>query len=133
VCIIPANANIGRFTMSDGIARHVNESGPAALEQFTRSGRQAVDLAFELQKAYLDEMAQASDEAMERLRSEMEIGAEFVARMACAHSVHEIASAFSDCGGHQADVLRRDSERMLRHGQRIYEQVSRLFAETARR
>ncbi|MGO4714073.1 hypothetical protein [Bradyrhizobium sp. 2TAF24] len=118
--------------MSDGIAGQVSESGSAALEQFTRPGRQAVDFAFELQKACLDEMAQAGDEALERLRSEMEIGAEFIARMACARSVHEIASAFSDCGGHQADVLRRDSERMLRHGQRICERASKLLSGAAR-
>lgn len=118
--------------MSDGIAGHVRESAPAALDQIARPGRQAVDFVFELQKAYLDEMAQASDEALERLRSEIEIGAEFIARMACAHSVHEIASAFSDCGGHRADVLRRDSERMLRHGQRICERASKLLSNTVR-
>jgi hypothetical protein len=111
----------------------VDDGDSVAREQSARSGRQAVDFAFELQKAYLDEMAQASDEALERLRSEIEIGAEFIARMACAHSVHEIATAFSDCGGHRADILRRDSERMLRHGQRICERASKLFSETVRR
>ena len=120
--------------MSDGMPRIETERplATAAMHEMTRPGRHMMEFAFDLQNACLDELTVAGDEAMERLRRDMEIGAEFVARMACAHSVQEIATAFRDCGGHRAEALRRDSEQMLRHGQRFCERASKLWPDPVR-
>jgi len=98
--------------------------------QFIETGRQALDVTFGVQKVMLDEMAKASDEILERVRAEVEIASEFIARLASAHSIKEIATACNDCGHHQAEAFRHDSEMLFRHSQRLYEQTSRLLAPT---
>ncbi|MDR3464585.1 MAG: phasin family protein [Xanthobacteraceae bacterium] len=96
------------------------------------SGKHALDVAFGVQKVVLDEMAKASGEVLERVRAEIEIASEFVARMASAHSVKEIATVCNDCGQHQAEAFRQDSQMLFRHSQRLYEQTSKLFASAQR-
>lgn len=96
------------------------------------SGKQALDVAFGVQKVMLDEMAKASGEVLERVRAEIEIASEFVARMASAHSVKEIATVCNDCGQHQAEAFRQDSQMLFRHSQRLYEQASKLFSAPQR-
>jgi hypothetical protein len=102
------------------------------MEQGTRrlveSNRYALDVTIGVQKALLDEMAKASAEMLERFRSEIEVASEFVARIASAHSVREIAAACNDCSEHQAEAFRIDSQMLFRHSQRICEQASKLFA-----
>ncbi len=99
-------------------------------KQFIETGRQALDATFGIQQAMLDEMAKASDEILDRVRAEIEIASEFIARVASAHSVKEIATACNDCSQHQAEAFRQDSQLLFRHSQRFYEQASRFLAPT---
>jgi hypothetical protein len=96
--------------------------------QMVKSGRYALDVTLGVQRVLLDEMAKSSNEVMERLRAEIEIASEFVARLASAHSIREIATACADCSEHQAEAFRLDSQMLFRHSQRICEQAAKLFA-----
>lgn len=100
----------------------------AGTRQIVQSGKYALDVSIGMQKVMLEEMAKASGEILDRVREEIEIASEFVARIASAHSVREIASACSDCSQHQADALRHDGEMLLRQSQRFCEQTSKLLA-----
>lgn len=96
--------------------------------QIVKSGRYALDVTLGVQKVLFDEMAKSSNEVMERVRSEIEIASEFIARLASAHSIREIATVYTDCSEHQAEAFRQDSQMLFRHSQRICEQAAKIFA-----
>jgi hypothetical protein len=47
--------------------------------------------------------------------------------MAGAHSVKNLKTTYEECGQHQIDFVRRDSERLFKHGERTIETASNLF------
>ena len=46
-----------------------------------------------------------------------------------AFSVEDLKAAFEECGRRQIDFIRRDSERLFRHGERMIEATSKLFGK----
>jgi hypothetical protein len=52
--------------------------------------------------------------------------------MAGAHSVKDVKTMCQECGQHQLDFLRRDTERLFRHGERMIAATSNLIGEGAR-
>jgi hypothetical protein len=64
---------------------------------------------------------------MERARTETHLLAEFVSKLAGSHSVKDIRTIYAECARHQLDFLRRDCDRLFRHGDRAIEAASRLF------
>jgi hypothetical protein len=47
--------------------------------------------------------------------------------MAGSHSVKDLKTMCEECGQHQIDFVRRDSERLFKHGERMLETTSKLF------
>ena len=47
--------------------------------------------------------------------------------MAGAHSVKDVKTMCQECGQHQLDFIRRDSERLFRHGERMIAATSNLI------
>jgi citrate synthase len=78
--------------------------------------------------ASFEEMVFLGDEMLERTRTEMHLFTEFVAKMASAHSVRDVRTMCQECGQHQLDFLRRDSERLFRHGERMIAATSNLIS-----
>ena len=87
---------------------------------------------FGAQKMMLEELVFFSDEMLERTRTETHLFTEFVAKMAAAHSVRDVKTMCQECGQHQLDFFRRDSERLLRHGERMTAATSNLIGDGAR-
>ena len=56
----------------------------------------------------------------------MHLFSEFASKMAGAHSVKDILTMYEE-GQHQIDFVRRDCDRLCRHGQRMIEAASSLF------
>lgn len=112
----------------DGETNGFNQFAMLGARRFTESGRQVLDFSLRMQKAFLDEMAKASEEALEQLRAEIDIASEFVARVASAHSVREITTAYTDIGQHQADALRQESEQLLKHSQQFCDETAKVLA-----
>jgi hypothetical protein len=67
------------------------------------------------------------DEMLERTRTEMHLFSEFVTKMAGAHSVQDLKTTYQQCGKHQLDFFRRDSERLFRHGEHMIATTSDLI------
>jgi hypothetical protein len=98
-----------------------------ATEKLTKANTRAMDVMFRTQHLLLDELLFAGNEMLDRTKTETHLFTEFVAKMAEAHSVKNIQTLWEECGQHQIDFVRRDTERLFRHGQRILEKVSGLF------
>ena len=87
----------------------------------------ALDFMIGAQRMMFEELVFLGDEALERARTEMNLLAEFVAKTAGAHSVRDIRTMLQECGQHQLDFIRRDTERLFRHGERMIASASDLI------
>jgi hypothetical protein len=94
-----------------------------------QANKYALDFLLGAQRVMLEEMVFASDELLDRARTETHLFTEFVSKMAGAHSVNNIKTMYEECGQHQIDFIRRDCERLFKHGQRMIETTSSLLRE----
>jgi hypothetical protein len=108
-------------------AEILEQSAADAATQLTRANRHALDFMTGAQKILLEEMVFASNQMLERARTETHLFSEFVSKMAGSHSVRDLNTMYEECGRHQIDFLRRDNERLFKHGERILETASKLF------
>jgi hypothetical protein len=103
-----------------------------AAARLTRVSKTALEFVFGAQKILLEEIVFASNEILDRARTETHLLSEFISKMAGSHSVRDWNAMFRECGQHQIDFLRRDSERVFRHGQRMRETAANLLANRPR-
>ncbi|WP_035643710.1 hypothetical protein [Bradyrhizobium sp. ORS 375] len=102
-------------------------SGPNAIaeetaqltERVALSNKHALELMIGSQQIVLEEMLFASNELLDRTRTETHLLAEFVSKLAGVHSVKGIQTMIQECAQHQLDFIRRDCDRLFRHGQRL--------------
>ena len=100
-----------------------------AVTRMAKASKNALDFMFGAQKAVLEEMIFASNEMLERSRTEMHLLSEFVSKIAGSHSVHDLKAMGAECAQHQIEFVRRDSERLFKHGERMIETTSNLFSD----
>ena len=105
----------------------VEQSAADAAARLTNVNKHALDFMMGAQKVLLEEMVFASNEMLERSRTEMHLLSEFVSKMAGSHSVKDIKTMGEECAQHQIDFLRRDSERLVKNGERMIEVTANLF------
>ena len=105
----------------------VEQSTTEAAARLTAANKHALDFMMGAQKMLLEEMVFAGNELLERSRSEMHLLSEFVSKMAGSHSVKDVKTLLGECGQHQLDFIRRDSERLFKHGERMIEATTNLF------
>jgi hypothetical protein len=106
-------------------------AGANAEAEATKLNQGALQFMLGAQKMMLEEMVFLGDEMLERTQTEMHLFTEFVAKMAGAHSVRDITTMCHECGQHQLDFVRRDSERLFRHGERMIAATSNLISGRA--
>jgi hypothetical protein len=92
-----------------------------------KANRRVANLLFGARKLIFDELQFTSNEMLERTQTEMHLFSEFLSKMAGAHSVNDIRSMYAECSKHQIDFLRRDCDRLFKHGERMIEAGSNLF------
>ena len=117
--------------MSEPSKRSASGSFPAvanAEAEATRLNQNALEFMFGAQRMMFEEFIFFTDEMLERTRTETHLFTEFVAKMAGAHSVKDVKTMCQECGQHQLDFLRRDSERLFRHGERLISTTSNLIS-----
>ena len=105
------------------------ESAADAAARFAKANRRALDLIMGAQKVMLEEIIFASNEMLDRTKTEMHLLSEFVSKMAGSHSVNDLKTMSQECGRHQIDFMRRDSDRLFRHGERMLEIGAKLFSK----
>ena len=98
-----------------------------ATSQLTKANKQALNFMYGAHKIFLEEMVFAGNELLDRARTETHLFSEFVSKMAGSHSVKDLKTMFEECGQHQIDFIRRDSDRLFKHGERMLETASNLF------
>jgi hypothetical protein len=86
-----------------------------------------MEVMFDAQRLMLGEIAFASNEWIERTVTETHLLAEFLSKLAEAHSVNGLRAMYEECGQHQIDFLRRECDRLSRHGKHVIEVSSSLF------
>jgi hypothetical protein len=107
-------------------------SATEAAARFTKANKNALEFMFGVQKMLLEELVFAGNEIVDRTRTETHLLSEFVSKVAGSHSVRDLRTMFEECSQHQIDFLRRDSERLFRHGQRMLDNASSLLANRPR-
>ena len=105
----------------------LDQSAADAATQLTKANQHALDFMSGTQKILLEEMVFTGNEMLERVRTETHLFSEFISKMAGSHSVKDLKTMCEECGRHQLEFLRRDSDRLFRHGERMLETASRLF------
>ncbi len=115
--------------LSQPRAEIFEQSAADAAAKLTKANKNALDFMFGAQKALLEEMVFAGNEILDRARSETHLLSEFIAKMAGSHSVKDLKTMCQECGQHQIDFIRRDSERLFKHGERMIETASNLFGK----
>jgi hypothetical protein len=93
----------------------------------TKANALAVGFMFGAQKLMLEEMVFAGSELLDRAQTETHLFSELVSKMAGAHSVKDISTMYEECSKHQIEFVRRDCDRLLRHGERMIEATSNLL------
>ena len=104
-----------------------------AAAQLTEINRRALDFTFGAQRAMLEEAMLAGSEMFDRVRTELHLFSEFASKMAEAHSVDNIQTMGEECSRHQIDFLRRESERLFKHGDRMIEAARQLATKLSSR
>jgi hypothetical protein len=113
--------------LSQSDAAIIEQSAAEAATRLTKANKHALDFMMGAQKVLLEEMVFASNEMLERTRSEMHLLSEFVSKMAGSHSVKDLKTMGQECAQHQIDFVRRDSERLFKHGERMIEVTANLL------
>jgi hypothetical protein len=98
-----------------------------ATARLTTANKRALDFMLGAQKAMLEETMFVTNEMFDRTRTETHLFSEFISKLAGSHSVKDWKTMWEECGQHQIDFARRDSERLFRHSKRMLETVSKLF------
>lgn len=113
--------------LSERIASGSLPSAANAEAEATRLNQGALEFMLGAQKMMFEELVFFGDQMLERTRTEMHLFTEFVAKMAAAHSVKDVKAMCQECGQHQLDFFRRDSERLFKHGERMIAASSSLI------
>ena len=94
--------------------------------QLAKANKYALSLWTGSQNVLLDEMMFAGNELLKRAIAETRILNEFVSKLAEAHSVKDLGKMCQECTKHQLDFIQRDTERLLKHSDRMIDNTSKL-------
>jgi hypothetical protein len=120
-------AEVVMTQLSEQTAALVEQSVADTATRLTKVNKNALDFLMGAQKVMLEELVFAGNEMLERTRTETHLLSEFVSKMVGSHSVKDLKTMSRECGQHQIDFIRRDSERLFKHGERMIETTAMLF------
>ncbi len=102
---------------------------PAAVTtaRWDEANKQALHFMFGAQRVMVDEVMFAFETMSDRMRTETHLFGEFAAKLAASHSVQDWKATSRDCCQHQLEFVRRDCDRLFRHGERLIEATSNLL------
>jgi hypothetical protein len=105
----------------------VEAAATGAQARIAKANEHAAGFLFGAQKLMLEELVFAGNEFAERAQTEMHLLSELISKLAGAHSVKDIRTMVEECSKHQLDFIKRDCDRVFRHGERVIEATSNLF------
>jgi len=107
----------------------IEDSVAKVVTRLTKANKRASEFVSGAQEAIVDETIFTSNEIFDRIQTETHLFSEFVSKMAGTHSVKDLKTMYIECGQHQIDFIRRDCERLFKHGNRMIEATSKLFSD----
>src|ERR1700694_17686 len=105
----------------------IGDRSESTVTQVAKANKHVFHCILAVQGAVFEEMVYASCVALDRARIEMQLFTEFPSKMAAAHSVRDIKTMCEECSRHQIDFIRRENERLFKHGERMIETTSNLI------
>jgi hypothetical protein len=102
-----------------------------AASEMVKTNRYALSRMADARNVMVDEMLFAGSEFLDRAITETQLFNEFLSKIAEAHSVKDLGAMYRECGRHQVDFIRRDTERLLKHSERVIDNTAKLL-ETLR-
>jgi hypothetical protein len=106
----------------------IEDSVAGTVARWNKTNKFILNMMLGAQTAMLEEMIFAGKEILDRVLTETHLFSEFSSKMAGAHSVEGLKTMFQECGQHQVDFVRRDSDRLFKHGERMIEVASGLLS-----
>lgn len=94
--------------------------------QLTKANKFGLSLLADARNVLLDEMLFAGNEFFQRAIEERKILDEFISKLAEAHSVKGMGTMYQQCTMHQLDFIRRNTERLLKHSERVIDNTAKL-------
>jgi hypothetical protein len=113
--------------LSEAVAATPEQATAEAATQMANANQRVANFIFGTQKLMLEEFVFTSNAMVERAQTEMHLFSELASKMASAHSIKDIRTMYEECSKHQIEFVRRDSDRLFRHGERLIEATSSLF------
>jgi hypothetical protein len=107
----------------------VEQEATEAQTRLAKANERAATFLFGTQKLMFEEFVFASNEFVKRAQTEMHLFSELVSKMAGVHSVKDIRTMCEECSKHQLDFIRRDCDRVFKHGEWVIEATSSLFKD----
>jgi hypothetical protein len=115
--------------LSEPGAAIVEQSAVDAATRSTKANKHALNFMFRAQRLMLEEMVFVGNKMLDRGREpRCTLFSEFASKMAGSHSGKDLRTMCEECGQHQIDFVRRDCERLFKHGERMMETTSNLFS-----
>jgi hypothetical protein len=105
----------------------IEDSVAKTVACLTKTNKSALDVMIGTQKAIFEEMIFASNEILDHIRTETHLFSEFSSKFGGAHSINNLKTTYEECGQHQIDFVRRDCDRLFKHGERVIETIANLF------
>jgi hypothetical protein len=102
-----------------------------AASEIIKTERYALYCLADSRNVMLDEMLFAGTEFLDRAVTETQLFNEFLSKLAEAHSLKDLGAMYRECSRHQVEFIRRDTERLLKHGERVIDNTAKLL-ETLR-
>lgn len=106
----------------------VEDSVAKTAARWNKANNSILNFMFGAQKVMFEEVMFAGKEILDRVLTETHLFNEFSSKIAEAHSVGDLKTMWRECGQHQIDFIRRDSERIFKHGERMIEVTTGLFS-----
>jgi hypothetical protein len=97
-----------------------------AASQLIKANRYALYGLADARNVMLDEILFAGNEFLDRATTEAQLYNEFLSKLAEAHSLKDYGAMYKECSRHQLDFIRRDTERLLKHSERVIDNTSKL-------
>jgi len=113
--------------LSEADAASPEQATAEAATQMAKANQRVANFVFGAQKLMLEELVVTSNAMVERAQTEMHLFSELASKMSGAHSVKDIRTMYEECSKHQIELVRRDCDRLFRHGERLIEATSSLF------
>jgi hypothetical protein len=88
------------------------------------ANKQALHSMLAAQRIIFEEMVFAAGAIFDRVGTETQLFNEFLSKLASSRSVHDWKAMNRDCSQHQLEFMRRDCDRLFRHGERLIETTS---------